>query len=95
MPLRLMTPRSKSRNCSTALHRLIACASCGFLMIQSATPNIASGALKTMPRIKPTVRLLVKNDATMPTDKHRQADEPVANIRADKQPEVRRARARN
>ena len=35
-------------------------------MIQSATPNIASGRLKIMPRMKPTVRLLVRNDATMP-----------------------------
>ena len=39
---------------------------CRILDHQSATPNIASGTLKIMPRMKPTVRLLVKNEATMP-----------------------------
>ena len=62
-------------------------------MIQSATPNSASGRLKIMPRMKPTVRLLVRNEATMPIDEHRQADEPVADVGADEQPDVGRAEA--
>ena len=66
MPPMPSTPRSKSRKRSSALQRRTTSANAGLLTNQPATPNRANGRLNKVPRINPTVRLSVRNEAIMP-----------------------------
>ena len=66
-PDRLITPCAKSRNWPAMLNCLMARAR-SRPWITSAYDANTSGALKAIARMNATVRLLVRNDAVMPTE---------------------------
>jgi hypothetical protein len=63
---RLTTPRPKSAKCSARLQARTWAAAFGPITLLASWAR-ARGALNSRPRMKPTVRLLVRKLATMPT----------------------------